>query len=80
MKIEECYQLGRLTKAWGYKGQVVLFLDVDTPEDYDVVSSVYGALYHSNPRFSLSDILLYLDRHPEIAEKNKLIVQKQAKD
>ena len=37
----ECYNLGRITKAWGYKGQVVLFLDVDTPEDYLGLDSAF---------------------------------------
>ena len=41
MKIEECYQLGRITKPWGYRGQVVLFLDVDTPEDYLGLDSAF---------------------------------------
>ena len=41
MNKEECYNLGRITKAWGYKGQVVLFLDVDTPEDYLELDSAF---------------------------------------
>lgn len=41
MDIKDCYQLGRITKAWGYKGQVVLFLDVDTPEDYLGLDSAF---------------------------------------
>jgi len=41
MTKEECYQLGRITKPFGYKGQVVFFLDVDTPEDYADLDSVF---------------------------------------
>ncbi len=41
MDTKDCYQLGRITKAWGYKGQVVLFLDVDTPEDYLELDSAF---------------------------------------
>lgn len=41
MNTSECYNLGRVTKPWGVKGQMVLFLDVDTPEDYLELDSVF---------------------------------------
>ncbi len=41
MEIDECYNLGRITKPWGVKGQLVLFLDVDTPEDYRELDSAF---------------------------------------
>lgn len=41
MKIADCYCLGRITKPWGVKGQLVLFLDVDTPEDYLELDSAF---------------------------------------
>ena len=41
MTKDECYQLGKITKPFGYKGQLVLFLDVDTPEDYAGLDSAY---------------------------------------
>ena len=44
MDTKDCYQLGRITKAWGCKGQVVLFLDVDTPEDYLELDSAFVEL------------------------------------
>ena len=34
MEKAECYYLGRVTKPFGYKGQMVLFLDVDDPSAY----------------------------------------------
>lgn len=40
MTKEECYYLGRITKPFGVKGQVVLFLDVDSPEEYAELDSV----------------------------------------
>ena len=40
MTKDECYYLGRITKPWGIKGQVVLFLDVDNPTDYAEMDSV----------------------------------------
>ena len=41
MNIEECFYLGKVTKPWGVKGQVVLFLDVDAPEDYAELDSAF---------------------------------------
>lgn len=41
MTIEECYNLGRITKPWGVKGQLVLFLDVDSPCDYLGLDSAF---------------------------------------
>lgn len=41
MNIDECYCLGRITKTWGVKGQLVLFLDVDTPEEYLELDSAF---------------------------------------
>ena len=41
MEIKDCYCLGRATKPWGVKGQVMLFLDVDEPEDYATLDSAF---------------------------------------
>lgn len=41
MNIEDCYCLGRVTKPWGVKGQMTLFLDVDTPKDYQELDSAF---------------------------------------
>jgi len=34
MKKEECFQLGILTKVHSFKGEIVLFLDTDVPQNY----------------------------------------------
>lgn len=41
MTKEECYQLGKVTKPFGVKGQVVMFLDVDCPDDYAELDSAF---------------------------------------
>ncbi|MBQ9418450.1 MAG: 16S rRNA processing protein RimM [Bacteroidales bacterium] len=41
MQHSECYLLGHITKPWGTKGQLVLFLDVDTPADYADLDSAF---------------------------------------
>lgn len=41
MNISDCYYLGKVTKPWGVKGQMVFFFDVDTPEDYAQLDSAF---------------------------------------
>lgn len=41
MTIDDCFYLGRVTKPWGVKGQLQLFLDVDAPEDYAELDSAF---------------------------------------
>ena len=41
METKDCFYIGKVTKPWGTKGQLVLFLDVDTPEDYLELDSAF---------------------------------------
>ncbi len=41
MTLDACFQLGYLMKTHGTKGQVVAFFDVDFPEEYDELESVF---------------------------------------
>lgn len=41
MNIDACFQLGYIVKTHGIKGQVVAFFDVDFPEDYEDLESVF---------------------------------------
>jgi spore coat polysaccharide biosynthesis protein SpsF len=45
-------------------------LCVDYPEDFEVVSAIYEALYPLDPGFTAFEIVAFLDRHPEIARRN----------
>lgn len=49
---------------------------VDTPEDFDLVSRIIGALYPRNPRFVLQDVLALLGQHPEWLQINAHVQQK----
>lgn len=40
MTKDECFYLGKITKPFGVKGQVIMFLDVDAPEEYAEMDSV----------------------------------------
>ncbi|WP_349305687.1 glycosyltransferase family protein [Parachlamydia sp. AcF125] len=54
-------------------------LTVDTPEDFQLVQRVIEALYPANRLFSLKDILLLLQQHPEWLLLNAQIQQKSVK-
>ena len=41
LKKEDSYYLGRITKPFGYKGELSIYLDVDTPEEYRELDGVY---------------------------------------
>ncbi|MCQ2299334.1 MAG: ribosome maturation factor RimM [Bacteroidales bacterium] len=41
MTKEECYYLGKITKPFGVKGQVVLYFDVDNPEEYGELDAAF---------------------------------------
>jgi 16S rRNA processing protein RimM len=58
MKTEDCYYLGYVTKLFGYKGEVVLFLDTDDPEYYKKLESVFILLKEKLVPFFIESIQL----------------------
>jgi len=49
MRIDDCFQLGYVTKPHGLQGEVYVFLDVDFPEVYNEMESVFVA-YKNAPQ------------------------------
>lgn len=41
MTKDTCFQLGKITKTHGLKGEVIVYLDVDFPEEYEEMDSVF---------------------------------------
>lgn len=41
MKVDDCYQLGKVIKTHGLKGELIIKLDVDVPPDYQDLESVF---------------------------------------
>lgn len=41
MTVDDCYQLGYVIKPHGLKGEVQVFLDVDSPGEYEALESVF---------------------------------------
>ena len=50
---------------------------LDYPQDYEVIRSVFEALYPSKPNFTASDIINFLDANPHIKDLNKDCVQER---
>lgn len=48
-------------------------LTVDYPQDFEVVTKIFTELYPKNPLFRMEEVIDFLDRHPEIRDKNKNI-------
>ena len=44
MTITDCFYLGKITKPFGYKGEVDIFLDVDEPKNYAKLDAVFVEL------------------------------------
>lgn len=53
---------------------------LDTPEDYEVITAIYDALYTSGNTFTVEDVIAYLRGHPEIVAINANVYQKKATD
>ncbi len=66
-------QLFRLHSFEGPKDLSSYRWTLDTPEDWEFVSAVYGAL---GSAFKTADVLQLLEAHPELAEINSHVEQK----
>ncbi len=55
-------------------------ITLDTPEDYEVITRVYEALYTPGNTFALAEIEDYLAANPQVASINAKIIQKKARD
>lgn len=41
MQKSECFALGKITKTHALKGEVIIYLDVDFPEDYEDLEAIF---------------------------------------
>ena len=67
MNREDCYILGKVTKAQGYRGKVICFLDTDLPERYSKLESVLLEDGHELVPFFIEQI--------SVEDKGKAIVK-----
>ena len=66
MHKDKCFELGYITKLHGLKGEVILHLDVDSPEEYQKLESVFVEINQQLVPFFIKDQQL---------RGNKLIVR-----
>lgn len=69
MNSEDFYYLGKILKTYGNKGQVMVFLDVDDPGDYQELVSVYLDLHGERIPFFIASM--------EMKHNRKAVVQFQ---
>jgi len=67
MNEDDFYYLGRILKSYGSKGQLLVFLDVDHPERYKKLESVYVAVDHERIPFFIRSI--------ELKQKKQAVLQ-----
>ena len=67
MNQSDCYLLGHITRTHGTRGEVIFFLDVDYPEDYDELESVFIEIK--------GDLIPYFIENINIQKDNKAIVK-----
>ena len=58
MRKEDCFELGYITTLHGLKGDLVLHLDVDFPEDYQGLESVFVDMNHNLVPFFIDALRL----------------------
>jgi spore coat polysaccharide biosynthesis protein SpsF (cytidylyltransferase family) len=50
---------------------------LDEEKDYEFLKGLFKALYRRKPRFGMTEILEYLDGHPELEQVNRAIVRNE---
>jgi spore coat polysaccharide biosynthesis protein SpsF len=68
----ERYRLRKI-EAEGARRRPDLRLTLDTEDDLEVIRTVYEALWPGNPTFSIDDAIEFLDRHPELPQRNQQV-------
>lgn len=48
-----------------------LYLEVDSAEDFEVISAIYEHFYAGRPGFGLGEIIRFMAEHPELAARNR---------
>ena len=64
------FRLANLTWETGFDYSMSHRFTIDYPADYQFIKAVYEALYPTNPRFNLNDILDLLKQRPDIYALN----------
>lgn len=55
-------------------------LTVDTIEDFELIRIIYESLYPENPKFTLKDVIAFLEKNENLLQINHHIQQKKVRD
>lgn len=66
----ERFRIGNVQWETGLDLSMSRRMTIDYPEDYEFIRAVYDELYNESECFKLCDIMLLLDRKPELIEIN----------
>ena len=66
MTQDDCFELGHITKPRSFKGEVIAFLDTDSPEEYLEMESVFVEINKQLVPFFIEDIRPQKGRHVRI--------------
>ena len=61
------------------QGRNDIRLTVDNAEDFENAQMVYSTLYEKNPNFGLLDVVDYIDKHPELRNSMKKMIDNNKK-
>ena len=62
MKLEDCYQLGYVTKPHGLNGEIQILIDADNPDQYELMESVFVQQGQNLVPFFLESISISKDK------------------
>ena len=68
----EKFRIGNVIWETGFNYSMTHRFTIDYKEDYEFLKKVYDELYEDNNRFGLNDILVLLEKKPEIKKINQM--------
>ena len=66
----EIFRIGNVELENGMNYSKTHRFTIDYPEDFLFIKEIYHALYSENPNFTLHDILILLNKRPELLSIN----------
>jgi 16S rRNA processing protein RimM len=63
MNKDDCFLLGKITKPFSFKGEVVLWMDVDDPEPYEAVETLWIPQHNMLVPYAVESLRASKDRY-----------------
>ena len=79
MEIKDCFCVGFVTKIFGYKGELVIFLDVDNPEKYEEMESIFLLIDEKLVPFFIDNLVLRPNSSDAIVSLQDVCTAEKAK-